>query len=253
MLRRILSTVLVLCFIAVFAIQSTAANFTESAEAKPAVNLVEELIENTTYVGTIYDENGNVLSYVPKGEIIITPYSEVHHEDTHPEIRERLLEAYGQLKETEDLRHLCEMLEAEVNRVAENLHFDHVSVCDLMDVHLTEDFEHFLEDGKNYLEITFDLGVDADLIVAVLHNIAGDEWETLVGDRVKRDGNKLTCVFYSLSPVVFLIDDSALYVDPDAPQSPQTGETVLWQVPAFVGVAVFVTAVVIFKKRIAEN
>ena len=76
------------------------------------------------------------------------------------------------------------------------------------------------------MTVRFALNLQPDALLMVLHNYSGSQWEVISNDLVTRheDGD-VSVTFHSLSPVAFVVDGAQITIDPNAPTSPQTGET----------------------------
>lgn len=201
-----------------------------------------------------YDADGNEIVGVPEGYLIVTPVAA--SEMPSAEIKENLEAAYEQLQSVSSLTELSSDLEVVIKEVSLDLAIDDLVIRDLFDVTVLGTYAEYLSQEGNYISIRFKLSVDADSLAAVLHNIEGTTWETVSNDRITRNKDYTAdVVFYELSPVAFLFDAGKLSVDPNAPDSPQTGEpesnTMAWVVAGVVIVAAVAYGVV--KKRSSQK
>lgn len=249
MLKKVLSVVLSLCLVAALFVPAMAAEFTPSVNSKPAPEVVPvEDEDGEEYAAIIYDENEDVVAYVPYGEIIVTPVSE-KDKAKYEIIKKNLEDALKQIYEAESLEYLCNQLKQAVSEVDSSVDLRNLVVRDLFDVIVTGIYADYMAVEGNHLSVTFDLSMSSDFLMAVLHNVGGETWEAIMGNRLTRSGNTATCVFYSLSAVAFLVEGDSLPVDPDGPSSPQTNGLInssnyyLWiaaGVVAAAGIAVIV-------------
>lgn len=256
MKKKIFALFLAVAMITAMSIPAMAAEFTPSVEAKPAPEVVTQTDSNgNECAAIIYDADGNEIAGVPSGDLIVTPVSA--DDASSAEIKEKLDAAYEQLQSVSSLTELSADLETVIKEVSPDLTVDDLVVRDLFDVTVSGTYAEYLSQEGNSITIRFKLSADADSLAAVLHNMEGTTWETVTNDRITRnDDYTADVVFYDLSPVAFLFDAGKLSVDPNAPDSPQTGEPVsytgVWV--AAVAVAVLAAAgVVVVKKRSAQK
>ena len=224
MKKRAFGLFLAVVMVLTMSIPVFAADFTPSVEAKQAPEIAAQKdSQGNDCAAIIYDADGNEIAGVPFGNLIITPISSC--ENSSAEIRERLKAAYQQLKSADRLTDLSADLEKIVKEMFPNLTEDDLVIRDLFDVSVTGIYADYLKQEGNYIKIRFKLSEDAKLLAAVLHNIIGSDWETVVNDRITRNDDKtVDVVFYDLSPIALLFDAGKLGVDPNGPTSPQTGE-----------------------------
>lgn len=255
MTKKIITMLLAVTLVMAMSIPAMAAEFTPSVENKPAPEVVTQTDSNgNECVAIIYDADGNEIVGVPEGYLIVTPVAA--SEMPSAEIKENLEAAYEQLQSVSSLTELSSDLEVVIKEVSLDLAIDDLVIRDLFDVTVLGTYAEYLSQEGNYISIRFKLSVDADSLAAVLHNIEGTTWETVSNDRITRNKDYTAdVVFYELSPVAFLFDAGKLSVDPNAPDSPQTGEpesnTMAWVVAGVVIVAAVAYGVV--KKRSSQK
>jgi hypothetical protein len=256
MKKKISALFLAVSMMTAMAIPAMAAEFTPSVEAKPAPEVVTQTDSNgNECAAIIYDANGNEIACVPSGDLIVTPVSA--DDASSAEIKEKLEAAYEQLQSVSSLTELSADLEKVIKEVSPDLTVDDLVVRDLFDVTVSGTYAEYLSQEGNSITIRFKLSADADSLAAVLHNIEDTIWETVSNDRITRnDDYTADVVFYDLGPVAFLFDAGKLSVDPNAPDSPQTGEpvsyTAVWVIAAAV-VVLAAASVVVVKKRSAQK
>lgn len=229
-----------------------AAEFTPSVESKAAPEVVTQTDSSgNECAAIIYDADGNELVGVPVGDLIVTPVSST--DDTaSAEVKAALESAYEQLQSVSSLAELSSDLESVIKEVSPELTLDDLVVRDLFDVRVTGTYAEYLSQDGTSISVRFELSADAESLAAVLHNVEGTTWETVSNDRITRNSdNTADVVFYSLSPVAFLFDAGKLSVDPDAPDSPQTGEPLSYATWIVAGgvIVLSAAAVVVAKKR----
>lgn len=224
MFKKYAALLSALCLTATLMLPMTAAEFTPSATAKPAPEVVQVQSESGESVGAIiYDESGNEVAGVPTASITVTPVAEMEQADT--EIKEALTSAYEQLT-TVKLETLVPELVDAVKNYSADMQMEDLVARDLFDVSLNEAEKKMLAESGNSIKLKFDLDLPADALLLVLHNYEGDKWECIPNEKVTRhDDGSVTVAFDSLSPIAFLTDGATLPVDPDGPDSPQTGDT----------------------------
>lgn len=255
MTKKIIPMLLAVVLVVAMSIPAMAAEFTPSVENKPA----PEVVTQTDSTGNesaaiIYDANGNEVAGIPEGDLTVTPVSA--SEAPSAEIREKLEAAYEQLQSVSSLTELSSDLEAVIKEYSPDITVEDLVVRDLFDVMVQGTYAEYLSQEGNSITIRFKLTADADSLTAVLHNMEGTTWETVTNDRITRNKDYTAdVVFYELSPVAFLFDAGKLSVNPNAPDSPQTGEpesnTMIWVVAGVVGVAAVAYGVV--KKRSSQK
>ncbi|NCB93991.1 MAG: hypothetical protein EOM40_15740 [Clostridia bacterium] len=224
MTKKIMGLFLATVLMVTMSNSAMAAEFTPSVEGKPAPEVVTQTgKDGKEYAAIIYDANGNEMVGVPAGNLTVT--SVAGKDSASPEIQKKLDEAYEQLKSVNSLTELSDQLESVIKEISPDLTVEDLVVRDLFDVSVPSEYEEYLKKEGASLSVRFKLSAEAEALAAVLHNTEGTEWETVSNDRITRNKD-LTAdvVFYGLSPVAFLYDAGQLDVDPNAPDSPQTGE-----------------------------
>lgn len=250
MLKKIISFLFVISLITTTNITAFAAEFTPSVESKPAPEIVMQTDSSGKECAAIvYDANGREITGVPNGDLVVTPVSAAGTSTT--EIADNLNSAYEQLQSVNSLTDLSKELETVIKEISPEISVNDLVVRDLFDVSITGHFEEYLNQEGNYISVRFKLSADSESLAAVLRNIEDTTWETVTNDRITRNKDyTVDVIFYDLSPVAFLFDAGQLEVDPDAPNSPQTGEPVSYAVIWVVaGITVVLVSTYIIKKR----
>ena len=255
MKKKIITMLLAITLVMAMSVPAMAAEFTPSVESKPAPEVVTQTDSNgNECAAIIYDANGNEIVGVPTGDLIVTPVSA--SDAPTAEIREKLEAAYEQLQSVRTLTELSNDLETVIKEYSSDITVDDLVVRDLFDVTVLGTYAEYLSQEGNSITIRFKLTADADSLAAVLHNMEGTTWETVTNDRITRNSDYTAdVVFYDLSPVAFLFDAGKLSVDPNAPDSPQTGEpesnAMVWVVAGVVFVAAAAYGIV--RKRSSQK
>ena len=256
MMKKIRSLLLAGILVLSLSAPAFAAEFTPSVESKAAPEVVTQKDSSgNECAAIIYDADGKELVGVPTDDLIVTPVSST--DDTvSAEVKAALESAYEQLQSVSSLAELSSDLESVIKEVSADLTLDDLVVRDLFDVTVTGAYAEYLSQDGASISIRFKLSADAESLAAVLHNVEGTTWETVSNDRITRNSDYTAdVVFYSLSPVAFLFDAGKLDVDPDAPNSPQTGEPASYAVWFAAGGVIIIAAVasVIVKKRSSKK
>lgn len=221
--------------------------FVPSIGAKEAPELV---VADDGSVGGMVDSDGNLLSIVQPGCLVVTPVSEAETSTAiAPEDAKLLLEVYDRLCLPDT------KLSAEapaMNEVAEKLlgkghNADDLVIRDLFDMSfICEEHRDFLpKEGVN-LDLKFDLRIDADAVITAMAYVDG-EWMPV--ETVNNGDGTVTCHFKALCPVAFLTSsdgssapsgdngDGPVPSEPGnepgsdaAEQEPENSNIVLWSV-----------------------
>ncbi len=231
MLKKLSSILLAVALVMTMSVTAFAATFTPSVVNKPAPQVVPQTDSSGNQCAAIiYDAAGREVASIPLGALTVTPVSSTSAPSS--EILEKLQAAYQQLLSTRNLANLSSDLENVIREVSSDLTVDDLVVRDLFDVTISGAYADYLSREGYSISIRFNLSTDPDFLAAVLHNTGGTTWETIHNSRITRNAdNTVDIVFYSLSPVAFLFDAGQLGIDPNGPDSPQTGEpsyTMVW-------------------------
>lgn len=249
MLKKIFAILMCVALMAALLLPVTAAEFTPSVSGKDAPDIVPVVgPDGREYAGVIYDEDGNIIAYVPASQIIITPISAAG--SALDEIRERLEAAYGELTNTDDLSKLYSGL----SDLLDDVDIADLVVRDLFDVHVTGEYADYLAQDGNTLTITFNLESDSALLAAVLQYLGENGWTGIMGTSIVRNGRYVTITIDHPGTLAFLFDNGKLDVDPNGPTSPETGlsadfTTAYLTVAALA--AALCAAVVLLRKKVA--
>ena len=202
-----------------------ASNFNASVEQKGAPQIVETMnTENQSVAAIIKDAQNVELQGVPVGDLIVTPLADIKEEEKQVSeaIKKALEAAYEQIVSVKTLDELTEELPAALEAVNKALNTSYQAedliVRDLIDVSLSEGYQQYLTDG-NSITVIFDLKVNAEEALLVLHNYEGDKWEVIDNDNVKiLDNGHVEVTFNSLSPVAFVVTKPLTAVVSETPE-----------------------------------
>lgn len=227
---------------------AAAAGTTASVERKEAPQVVAVQDEAGQQVaGLIHDAEGKVVSGVSTGDLTVTPVSKA--DQASETISKALSQAYDQIQAANSLADLAPALEQVLPDYDKDVKVADLVVRDLFDVSLSGDY---LAEAGNTITIRFDLKLNPNELLLVLHNYSGSDWEVIAKDRVVRNADgSVDVTFDSLSPVAFVVDGASVTVDPNAPASPQTGDNSVETAMVLLGVAVVAGAFLARKKYMA--
>lgn len=207
-----------------FSATALAADFTPSVENKGAPTVTMTADQSGQQVAAvILDADGNEVIGVPTGDLIVTPIAQAQNASS--DIRDKLESAYSQIQGSGSLDELASELISTVESFSGTVGVEDLVVRDLFDISVYGTYADYLAEKGNTITITFALGLNPDDFLAVLHNYSGTQWEVIPDERVERHPNgNVSVTFDSLSPVAFVVEQSAVTIDPNGPDSPQTGE-----------------------------
>lgn len=248
-IAMLLSLAMILVMLAVPAL---AVDFTPSVENKPAPEIVIMTDKTGAPVAAIiYNAQGEEVIGVPVGELIVTPVAEA--DGAEAEISDALKKAYAQIQAAGSVADLVPNIEQILSQFGIDAKASDLVVRDLFDVSVFGTYKEYLEQGDNTVTIRFNLNLDPKVSLLVLHNYSGSDWEVISKDRVKRNADgSVDVTFSSLSPVAFVVDGSEVPVDPNGPNSPQTGSNglpVAWICVAVLGCVAVVGGAMLRKKQ----
>jgi hypothetical protein len=217
----ILAMVTMLLVTSVFAVP-----FTPSAEKKDTPVLVGTLDEDTgkMIVGTIYNEDDSFYRHIYIDELIVTPILHLSDETKNvPEVIEKtLLAARDELK-ANTLEELVPGFAEYWMNVTGGAPVENGAVSDIFDVRFVDSLTGELVAGRYAsFKIRVEYLNSDDLFVLIHKPTGADVWS--VEEVVVSDGDVLFVTVESLSPFAIVKDTGAApAVDPNAPDSPQTG------------------------------
>lgn len=205
--------------------------------------VVEEDEEGNRSVGTICTEDGEELEDVAPECLVITTIAEAleNVETGIPTDAEALLEEVYQ-----------QLLDGSMELPFENP--DEMVIIQLVDATMvckgtTEGVDHdaMLEEEGVYLELTFELGVGANVPVSVMCYVDG-EW---VAVRTVNNGNgTVTCWFEQICPIAFAVPGSTVE-KPPATGDNSAAELGLWTAMLIASSAALI-GLVVFRRKVVR-
>lgn len=246
-MRKVISLImaLMLCFSVCGVAYAAEDDFVPSISYKPGPD-VETGKDDTgrTTVGTIVDEEGETVDYIYEDEecLVITTIAEALEDvDTGiPDDAEELLEdVYEQI------------LEGTMELPFENP--DEMTIIQLIDATFLcdgtttgIDHEAMIEPEGICLELTFDLGVDADVTVTVMCYVDG-KWVEV--PTINNGDGTVTCVFEKICPIAFAVPTKTVQTPPTGDDS--AVELGLW-IAMLTASTVALAALLIFRRKIVR-
>ncbi len=224
-------TALFLAIVSVFTLGTVATvTFTPSVSLKDAPELVEG-----------------------EDDLIVTPLKEVYKEpvDVHEDILINLVDAEKKLGEAE----WHEIIE-EFNKIWEEYTggapIDHAIISDIFDVRYEGELGKGLSDGK---PVTFKIKIQGitpeDLFILITKENNKDHWKVI--DYTIDENGIITINGTSMSAFAVIRDNGAdPSVDPNAPDSPQTGVN-SYVIPAAFGAVLFATIAVVLVLKLKHR
>ncbi len=198
--------------------------------------------DGNPHIGIVRDEKKDILSYVDKPCLVITPVSKANTSTEIPDAaRELLLNVYEQLTKGD--------MELPYEKFGSQIKAEDMVIRDLFDATwLCGNHPVELEPEGVVLELTFDLGVEAGTPVYTMTYNDG-EWNPIISTVNNGDGT-VTCTFEHLCPIAFSV--STADVD-----TPQTGDAIgdslyIWVALLVVSGAALV-ALIVFGRKSARK
>lgn len=204
-----------------------AAEFVPSITDKNSPDIVPE----EGNAGAIVDPNGDIIDYIPEGQLIITPVSQVDtSKDIPEEAREQLKELYEDLLSGDSVLPYPDGIDPE-----------DMVIRDLFDVSIKGE----LDLGDNGLQVTFDLDVDGKTEVYGFAFVNG-EW-MILDNMVNNGDGTMTVILPGVCQVAFAVEADTT-TTPDA--TGDTANIALWVALMAVSAAALVT-VIVSRRKIA--
>lgn len=246
-MRKVISLImaLMLCFSVCGMAHAAEDDFVPSISYKPGPGLeTSKDDDGRTVIGTIIDEEGEAIDYVYEDEecLVITTIAEALEDVPTgiPDDAEELLEYVYE-----------ELLADRMELPFENP--DEMAIIHLVDASFLcdgaadyTDHEGMLEPEGICLEMTFDLGVRADVPVTVMCYVDG-KWVEV--PTVNNGDGTVTCVFEKICPIAFAVPTNAV-------QPPKTGDDAAVELGLWVGLllasTVALAGLVIFRRKIVR-
>lgn len=207
-MKKILACVIALVMLMGLCIPALAVHEVPSVTKDPAPQVVPVIDpDGKPAVGVIRDEEGDILDYVYTDCLIVTAVADALASTEIPDYaRELLLDVYAKLTEG--------TMKLPYEKFNAGLDAAKMVIRDLFDAtFLCVEHPDMLEPAGVVLEITFDIGVEADKDVYVM-TYKNQDWNPIVSCVNNGDGT-VTCLFDHLCPVSFSVE-----VDDEGPTEP---------------------------------
>ena len=233
---------LLLCMSMVIPAYASETTFVPSISDKDGPDIViGEDEEGNSFMGTIFDPNGNMTGHVTEGALTITSIAKVEvSENISEEARQQLLDIYEKLNNG--------TMVIPFDKVSGTLNPENLVIRDLIDVSwFNEEFKNQFTFEGGSIELSFVLGVNGDTNVYAMAYVNG-EWVPVKKLLNNGDGT-VTVTLESLGPVVFAVDKDATVTPP---QTGDNANLTLWVVVMAVSVAAM-AAVVIYRRKTAQK
>lgn len=255
----------VLLLIGVLTTNVFAAQYLPSVETQDAPTVDKVMIT---------DQDGNEVSS-GSIELAVTPVSKADEAPTQ-DISDALTSAMDDIQKADSLAALPsesgtirDDLQAALDSFDTDFTVEDLVVRDLFDVSIIDENAELLKDTGTTVTLTFQVDVQSDEVLIVLHNYETGKWEVIDSSLVKINGDGTVSVTMdSLSPIAFVTaveqDEPDNPVNPDKPDkpspdkgetvtSPQTGESVNMVVVLAVALLLAATAFCVVRaKRLAR-
>ena len=244
-MRKIICLLAVLMLCVSIAAPAYAAEdvFVPSITVKDSPEIVIFSDPHGRYVmGTIVDEEGNIIDYVQQDCLVITPVSKANTSDRIPEAaRDMLISVYDKL--------VAGTMKIPYEKVSADLNSSNMVIRELIDISwLCEDHPAAVAAKEITVSLTFDLGVRADEDVVVM-TYKNNEWNP-IAEVVNNGDGTVTCVFDDFCPVSFSVSKDA------GTNYPQTGDSMnitLWGTLLAVSFVAITAMFIFYRKSAKEN
>ena len=210
---RILAMTLTVAMLAVPVLAATPSVTQNGTTLVPSVSqngtaLVPSASQETTAIAdgaiVILDKDDKTVKEVPADAVTLVSF--VDRAKADADVAKTLEAAYKQLTEAKSLADVAPDFADALKATDEKLKAEDMTVLDLVDVVLKDEYAKVLAEEGNHVALTFKMNIEKDETMLVLHNYEADKWETIFGDNVTvNDNGTVTVVFESLSPVAFVV------------------------------------------------
>lgn len=152
----------------------------------------------------IVDKDNKTVKEVPADALTLVSF--VDRAKADADVAKTLEAAYKQLTEAKSLADVAPDFADALKETDKDLKAEDMTVLDLVDIVLKDEFAKILNEEGNRMALTFKMNIEKDETMLVLHNFEADKWETIYGEDVTvNDNGTVTVVFESLSPVAFVV------------------------------------------------
>lgn len=235
-------TVLLLCVSLAVPAAAAEAEFVPSISVKPAPEIVPGVDpDGVPYIACLLNGDGEIIDYIREDCLVVTSVADAKTSTLIPDSAEALLlDVYAKLT-SGDMTIPYEKHDAKLDKL-------NMIIRDLYDATwLCDDHPVELAPEGVTLQITFDIGVEADKEVYVM-SYKNEEWNPIVSCANNGDGT-VTCVFENLCPIEFSVEG-----DPDSSKTGDIGpELSVWGLVALASLAAIVVLTVIYRKDAMKN
>ena len=210
---RIFAMTLTVAMLAVPVLAATPSVTQNGTTLVPSVSqngtaLVPSASQETTAIAdgaiVILDKDDKTVKEVPADAVTLVSF--VDRAKADADVAKTLEAAYKQLTEAKSLADVAPDFADALKATDEKLKAEDMTVLDLVDVVLKDEYAKVLAEEGNHVALTFKMNIEKDETMLVLHNYEADKWETIFGDNVTvNDNGTVTVVFESLSPVAFVV------------------------------------------------
>ena len=253
-MKKLISCIMVVATLLTFSFSAMAADvsFVPSITNKGAPELAGTTDTNgKKIIGYIRDSEGKVLATIYEDCLVITSVSDANTSTKIPDdAKKLLLKAYEELtKSGTKLSEVCPELNKIVSeKLGDSMNADNLVIRDFFDItELCDDLKNYLPIEGNTLELTFDLSLPSNAVLAAMVYVDG-KWQPVKNSVNNGDGT-VTVSFDKICPVAFLVpagtDDSTVVVTGDTTQS----NPVLWGCVMVFSLAAIVVLVYVSHKR----
>lgn len=236
-------TVLLICVSLAVPAAAVEADFVPSITVKPAPEIVPVPdAEGNPAIALVLDADGNIIDYVGEDCLVVTAVADATTSTRIPDDAEALLlDVYDKLNSGK--------MTIPYDKHNAGLDETNMTVRDLFDATwLCVEHPEMVAPEGVVLQITFNLGVDADVdVYAMSYN--DSEWNPIVSCVNNGDGT-VTCVFEHLCPIEFSVEGE--------PDSSKTGDDIgeqlpMWGLVALVALLAIVVLTVIYRRDRMKN
>lgn len=234
-----LMVALLLCVSMVMPAFAAEDGFVPSITYKPDPDIIPILGPNgEAFIGVIRDAMGEILDYIAEEDLLFNALAHIWNGEANvpAEIGKLLKSVYEGLLSGE--------MQLPYEKFGAGLNPDNMVIRDLFDASWTNGaFSNMLEEEGVVLEMTFDLGVDADTqVYAMTYDAETNQWDPITQAINNGDGT-VTCTFEHLCIVAFSVP---LAVD-EAPA--ESVNMMLWMPVLVLAAAAFVVIFISVKKH----
>lgn len=236
-------TVLMICLSMAVPAAALETEFVPSISVKPAPEIVPVVDgEGNPAIAMLLNADGEIIAYIYEDCLVVTAVADAKTSTLIPDSAEALLlDVYAKLMAGEMTipydKHDADL--DETNMIIRDL-YDATWLCD--------DHPVAVAPEGVVLQITFDLGVEADKNVYAM-SYKNNEWNPIVSCTNNGDGT-VTCVFENLCPIEFSVEGE--------PDSSKTGDSIgeqlpLWGLVALASLLAIVVLTVIYRRDSMKN